>query len=150
MTLKDKHQPREYHSVSWPYWRQSSAYCGWNLSGAWYVYQLWECAVHHQKRAAASKNFGPMGTQAVEWSTKNCSCSNLWNIVGALRRGRRCIHSLHSDLWWNLGASLHTRDEIHLHEKEQLVMLFMKIIVVYPKNHIKCINIPNRQLVELK
>ena len=32
--------------------------------------ELWERAVHHQKRAAASKNFGPMGTQAVERSTK--------------------------------------------------------------------------------
>jgi len=39
--------------------------------------ELWERAVHHQKRAAASKNFGPMGTQAVERSTKNCSYSNL-------------------------------------------------------------------------
>jgi len=26
--------------------------------------------VHHQNRTAVSKNFGPMGTQAVEWSTK--------------------------------------------------------------------------------
>ena len=34
------------------------------LSGAWY--QLWERAVHHQKRAAVPKNFGPIGTQAVE------------------------------------------------------------------------------------
>lgn len=46
-----QHNPREYCSSSWPYWRQSSAYCGLNLSGAWYVYQLWECAVHNQKRA---------------------------------------------------------------------------------------------------
>jgi len=37
-----------------------------NLSGAWYTYQLWERAVHHQKRATVSKNFGSMGTQAVE------------------------------------------------------------------------------------
>lgn len=27
-------------------------------------------------------------------------------------------------------------------------MLYMKKIVSYPKNHIKCITIPNRQLVE--
>ena len=67
------HHPREYLSGSWPYWRRLSAYCGWNLSGAWYAHQLWERAVHHQKRAAVSKNFGPMGTQIVEWSTKNCS-----------------------------------------------------------------------------
>ena len=111
MTPKDKHHPREYRSSSWPYWRRSSAYCGWNLSGAWYAYQLWERAVHHQKRAAVSKNFGPMGTQIVEWSTNNCSCSNFWNTVGALRRGRGDIHSSHSHLWWNLGVSLHTRDE---------------------------------------
>ena len=54
--------PREYRSGSWPYWRRLSACCGWNLSGAWYMYQLWECAVHHQNWAAVSKKFGPMGT----------------------------------------------------------------------------------------
>ena len=54
--------PREYRSSSWPYWRRSSAYCGWNLSGAWYMYQLWERAVHHKKWAAVLKNFGLMGT----------------------------------------------------------------------------------------
>jgi len=32
------------------------------MSGAWCPYQLWERAVHHQKRAAVSKKFGPMGT----------------------------------------------------------------------------------------
>ena len=42
---------------------------------------------------------------------KNCSCSNFWNTIGVLWRGRRRIHSSHSDLRWNLGASLHTRDE---------------------------------------
>ena len=62
VTPKDQHHPREYRSGLWPYWRRSSAYCGWNLSGAWYVFQLWERADHHQKRAAVSKNFGPMGT----------------------------------------------------------------------------------------
>ena len=70
-TPKDKHHPREYRSGSWPYWRRLSAYFIWNLSGAWYAYQLWERVVHHQIRADVSKNFGPMGTQAVELSTKN-------------------------------------------------------------------------------
>jgi hypothetical protein len=32
------------------------------LSGYWYACQLWERTVHHQKRAAVLKNFGPMGT----------------------------------------------------------------------------------------
>jgi len=45
-------------------------------------------------------------------------------------------------------TSYHKENTAHLHEKEQLVRLFMKIIVVYPTNHIKCINISNRQLVE--
>jgi len=45
-------------------------------------------------------------------------------------------------------TSYHKENTAHLHEKELLVMLFMTIIVVYPTNHIKCINIPNRQLVE--
>jgi hypothetical protein len=45
-------------------------------------------------------------------------------------------------------TSCHKENTAHLHEKELLVMLFMKIIVVYPTNHIQCINIPNRQLVE--
>jgi hypothetical protein len=45
-------------------------------------------------------------------------------------------------------TSYHKENTAHLHEKELLVMLFIKIIFVYPKNHIKCINITNRQLVE--
>jgi hypothetical protein len=35
------------------------------------MYQLWERAFHHQKRADVSKNFGPMCSQAVELSTKD-------------------------------------------------------------------------------
>jgi hypothetical protein len=54
--------PREYRSSSWPYWRWLSAYCGCNLSGYWYVYQIWELAVQNQKRAAVLKNFGLMVT----------------------------------------------------------------------------------------
>jgi hypothetical protein len=45
-------------------------------------------------------------------------------------------------------TSYQKENTAHLHEKELLVMLFMKIIVVYPTNHIKCVNIPNRQHVE--
>jgi hypothetical protein len=45
-------------------------------------------------------------------------------------------------------TSYHKESTAHLQEKELLVMLSMKITVVYPTNHIKCINIPNRQLVE--
>ena len=32
------------------------------MLGGWYAYQLWERAVYHQKRAAVSKNLGPIGT----------------------------------------------------------------------------------------
>jgi hypothetical protein len=38
-------------------------YCGWNLLGAWYAYQLWQRGVRNQKRAPVSKNFCPMCTQ---------------------------------------------------------------------------------------
>lgn len=42
-----------------------------------------------------------------------------------------------------------TLNTAHLHEKELLVYtVYEKKIGVYPKNHIKCITIPNRQLVE--
>jgi hypothetical protein len=33
-----------------------------NLSGPWYVYQLWRRAVSNKKRASVSKNFCPMFT----------------------------------------------------------------------------------------